>query len=129
MENFDNFMNHRVDTEYMHQGFSVDLGSGYSFATDGKYPVVRKLVLSFTGYKWYLNEEKNIDTETNKNINNMGTLRDFYLNHLTHKVFLYNHPSEGPLEVRFYEPLKLPKGLKEGNGVVEDFEIVLIQVI
>lgn len=129
MDSFDNFMKHKVSTKYYTTGFSVDLGGGYSFATDGKAPPIRELTLDFTGYKWYVDNERNIDTETNKDINNMGALRDFYLSHLTHKTFYYKHPSDGEIVVRFKEPLSIPKAKPDSGGVVEDFQITLIEML
>jgi phage-related protein len=131
LETFDDFMYHNDEISYINQGFSVDFGGGYSFATDGGFPVLREINLYFTGYKWYTKVEgfnEVIDYETNKNINNMGNLREFYKRHLTYKSFIYNHPTEGELKVRFAEPLTLPRRVKGGGGVCEDFTIKLRQV-
>lgn len=128
LETFDDFMLHNDDMSFVRQGFSVDFGGGYSFATDGEFPVLREFNLYFTGYKWYINDKGEIDTETNKNINNLGNLREFYKRHLTHKSFVYNHPTEGMVKVRFAEPLVLPRRIKAGGGVCEDFTVKLKQV-
>ena len=128
LETFDDFMLHNDDMAFVRQGFSVDFGGGYSFATDGEFPVLREFNLYFTGYKWYINDKGEIDTETNKNINNLGNLREFYKRHLTHKSFVYNHPTEGMVKVRFAEPLVLPRRIKAGGGVCEDFTVKLKQV-
>ena len=128
LETFDDFMLHNDDISFVNQGFSVDFGGGYSFATDGQFPVLRTFNLYFTGYKWYVNDKGEIDTETNKNINNLGRLREFYKRHLTHKSFLYNHPTEGMVKVRFAEPLILPKRITSAGGVCEDFTLKLKQV-
>lgn len=131
LETFDDFMLHNDDISYVNQGFSVDFGGGYSFATDGEFPVLRIFNLYFTGYKWYTKMEgfhEVLDFETNKNINNIGALREFYKRHLTHKSFIYNHPTEGEMKVRFAEPLVLPRRIKSGGGVCEDFSIKLKQV-
>lgn len=129
VDTFDDFMIHTCDMEYISQGFTVDMGDGYTFATDGKSPVVRKLSLTFTGYKWYMNEDGSVDSETNKSINNMGALRDFWLKHLTHKQFIYKHPTEGDLKVRFSSPLKIPSLRSVGFSVVKDFNVSLIQMV
>ena len=129
LDNFDNFMVHQCSTEYISQGFTVDMGDGYTFATDGKAPIVRKLSLTFRGYKWYTNEDGTIDTETNKNINNMGALRDFWKKHLTHKPFIYRHPKEGDLRVRFNCTFKDPEPLSIGFSVVKDFQLELIEMV
>lgn len=131
LETFDDFMLHSDDITFVNQGFSVDFGGGYSFATDGGFPVLREINLYFTGYKWYTKREgvnEVLDFETNKNINNIGALREFYKRHLTYKSFIYKHPTEGELKVRFAEPLVLPRRIKAGGGVCEDFTVKLKQV-
>lgn len=129
MADFDNFMLHKLQTDIQPQGLQISLGGGYSFATDGGYPLVHKLQLKFTGYKFYLKEDKTIDYETNKNINNLGTLYKFYTEKRQNKIFSYDHPLLGLINVRFENPLNIPAGVKNGNGLVEDFEVTLIQVI
>lgn len=128
LETFDDFMLHNDDFNFVNQGFSVDFGGGYSFATDGDFPVLREFNLYFRGYKWYVDEKGQIDTETNKAINNIGNLREFYKRHLTHKSFIYHHPTEGEVKVRFAEPLKMPRRITSGGGVCEDFTVKLKQV-
>lgn len=129
LDNFDNFMAHKCSLEYISQGFTVDMGDGYTFATDGKSPVIRKLKLTFTGYRWYMNEDGSVDVETNKNINNIGAFRDFWLAHLTHKQFIYKHPTEGNLNVRFNQPITIPELKSPGFSVVSDFSVELIQMV
>lgn len=129
LDTFDDFMLHQCSTEYVSQGFTVEMGDGYTFATDGKSPVVRRLSLTFRGYKWYMNEDGTVDTETNKNINNMGALRDFWMKHLTHKQFIYRHPTEGDLKVRFNCNFKNPEPLATGFSVVKDFQLELIEMV
>lgn len=131
MENFDNFMLHKVKTAYQPNGFSVKFGGGYSFDTDGGYPPLKLFTLTFTGYKYYMkkiNGVEVVDTETNVAINNLGALEAFYLEHLTYKTFEYNSPVYGRVYVRFNEPLVIPEGITNGNGVVEKFEITLKEV-
>lgn len=128
MENFDNFMLHKVKVEYQPNGFSVQFGGGYSFDTDGGYPPLKKFSLTFKGYQYYMTKEGLVDKEKNKNINNLGALEDFYMSHLTHKAFIYNHPVYGPVTVKFAEPLVIPEGITNGHGVVEELNITLKEV-
>lgn len=131
MDNFDNFMLHKVKVAYQPNGFSVNFGGGYSFDTDGGYPPLKRFTLTFDGYKYYMktiNGVEVVDTETNVNINNLGALEEFYKNHLTHKTFEYNHPVYGTVYVRFAEPLVIPEGITGAHGVVEKFEITLKEV-
>lgn len=129
IDTFDDFMVHTCSLEYISQGFTMDMGDGYTFATDGKAPLTRKLILTFTGYKWYMTEDGHVDVETNKSINNLGALRDFWKSHLTHKQFIYKHPTEGNLNVRFNQPLKIPELKSPGFSVVKDFQVELIQMV
>ena len=131
MDNFDNFMIHKVKAEYQNNGFSVNFGGGYSFDTDGGYPPLRKFTLTFTGYQFYTKEVNGIevvDREKNADINNIAALEDFYKAHLSHQTFVYNSPQFGKAYVRFAEPLIIPKGIPSGHGVLEDFDVVLKEV-
>lgn len=131
MDNFDDFMMHTVKTEYQANGFSVAFGGGYSFDTDGGYPPLKKFTLTFKGYQYYLKEENGvevIDTEKNKDKNNLGALEAFYLSHLTYKTFEYNSPVYGKVYVRFSEPLSIPEPLDSGRGFVKEFNVVLKEV-
>lgn len=131
MDNFDNFMIHRVNYEYQNQGFSVQFGGGYSFDTDGNYPLLRRLNLTFKGYKFYLKTVNGVevrDNDTNANINNMGALDQFYQSHKTNVTFEYNSPLFGKMLVRFAEPLKIPDIIEGSHGVCEQFNVVLKEV-
>lgn len=131
MDNFDNFMVHRVSYDYQNQGFSVQFGGGYSFDTDGNYPLLRRLNLTFKGYKFYLKTVNGVevrDNETNANINNMGALDQFYQTHKTNVTFEYNSPLYGKMLVRFAEPLKIPDIIEGSHGVCEQFNVVLKEV-
>lgn len=55
-------------------------------------------------------------------------LEAFYNAHKLHRSFLYPHPVYGNLEVKFMSPLKIPEGIKGGNGALNDFEIDLIEI-
>lgn len=131
MDNFDNFMIHRVKYDYQSQGFSVTFGGGYSFDTDGGYPPLRKLTLTFKGYQFYrkvVNGVEVIDKEKNIDKNNMGALDEFYREHLTHITFEYNSPIFGPMLVRFAEPLPIPEIIEGSDGVCEQFNVTLKEV-
>lgn len=59
---------------------------------------------------------------------NAGRLEDFYFNHRTWKKFIYPHPLYGDLAVRFNKPLSLPKGVINGGGIIESFEVRFLEV-
>jgi phage-related protein len=130
-DTFDNFMVHKVKVDYQSSGFSVAFGGGYSFDSDGEYPPLKLFTLTFKGYKYYLKEVNGvevIDTETNADINNMGALEAFYLDHLNYKTFIYNSPVYGAVYVRFSSPLQGIEGIESGHGVVKEFNVVLKEV-
>lgn len=124
-------MLHKDEVEYQPNGYNVTFGGGYSFDTDGSYPPLKRFILTFTGYKYYLKIENGIEViDRDKNIdkNNFGALEAFYLRHLSYKTFIYNSPVYGPVYVRFAEPLKKPKGKTSGQGLLEDFTVTLKEV-
>lgn len=130
-ENFDNFMMHTVKTEYLPNGFSVNFGGGYSFDADGEYPPLKRFILTFKGYQYYLktvNGIEVIDEERNIDKNNMKALENFYLRHLLYKTFEYNSPVYGKVLVRFAEPLQIPEGIENGRGILNEFNITLKEV-
>ena len=57
----------------------------------------------------------------------MKALIDFYEQHHTSKKFYYVHPVYAVLTVRFKKPLEAPRSIKDGNGITEPFEILLIE--
>lgn len=127
-DRFDNFSLHKVSTEYQSNNFSMTMGGGYSFDTDGSFPPLRIFNLKFTGFRYYVNSDGEVDAEINKDINNMKALEDFYRDHLTHKTFIYNHPVYGDVKVRFKDPLNIPEGITGAGGVLESFDVKLKEV-
>lgn len=131
MKNFDNFMIHRVKYEYQSQGVTIQFGGGYSFSTDGGYPLLRKLNLTFKGYQFYTKIENGvtvIDREKNADKNNMGALDLFYQEHKTNTTFIYNSPIFGEMLVQFAEPLIIPEIIEGTHGICEPFNVVLREV-
>ena len=125
--NFDNFMNHKREFEYISNVVSIQLGSGYSYTSKPISPQLKKFKLNFTGFRYYFNADGTIDYETNKSKNNIGTLCQFYEEMNMYTTFLYNDPQFGTVSVRFTEPMKVPKTVGD-RGVVEDFSITLQEV-
>lgn len=115
---------HRVETHYPTTGFSVQFGNAYRFTAAPDAPDQRTFSLKFTGFKYF----SPTDDTTNANINNMLALEKFYQRHRLHKSFIYPHPVHGNIVCRFAEPLKIPDGIPGGNGVVNGFEVTLVEV-
>jgi hypothetical protein len=122
--NFDNFMNHKREFEYIVNVATIQLGSGYSYTSKPISPQLKKFTLHFSGFRYYFNADGTIDYETNKTLNNLGALCQFYEEMNMYTTFLYNDQQFGEIPVRFAEAMKIPKGVGD-RGVVEDFRIVL----
>ena len=127
-DTFDNFMLHSRSYKYISNVNEISLGSGYSFVSKPTSPQLRELTLSFTGYKYYFNEDGSIDYFKNSKVNNVAALRKFYDEHNQWGEFVYNDPEFGALTVRFKEPFQCPDPILNGNGAVGDFTIILKEV-
>lgn len=126
METFD-FPYHRQRTEYPQSGNRIQLGNGYVFTSPPNAPDIRTFTLSFPTMFYYVNETDNALDKIKNPKYNMAVLEDFYNRHKLHKPFVYPHPVYGNIEVRFMDPLKIPEGIVNGNGALEDFNITLIE--
>lgn len=122
-----NFPYHKFRTEYPESGNRVQLGGNYVFTAPPNGPDLRRITLSFPTMKYYLNGLNQIDLTANPQIN-MAVLEKFYNDHKLHKSFTYPHPIYGNMEVKFFSPLKIPDGITNGGGAIEDFEIELIEI-
>ena len=56
-------------------------------------------------------------------------LKDFYMEHKSYKPFIYEHPIYGDMTVRFSKPIAMPKKIKGGVGVVQNFTVELQEVV
>jgi hypothetical protein len=126
MQTFD-FPYHTFRTEYPESGNRVQLGGNYIFTAPPNGPDLRRFTLKFETMVYYVYPDGSIDEMKNPSIN-MGKLEAFYNAHKLHRSFLYPHPVYGNLEVKFMSPLKIPEGIKGGNGALNDFEIDLIEI-
>lgn len=127
-DTFDNFMLHSRSYKYISNVNEISLGSGYSFLSKPTSPQLRELVLNFTGYKYYFNNDGSIDYFKNNKINNVAALRKFYDEHNQWATFIYNDVEFGALNVRFKEPFECPEPILKANGTVSNFTITLIEV-
>jgi hypothetical protein len=129
---------HKVETQYPESSIRVQFGNSYQFAAPPDSPDQRIFKLDFTGFKYYMTQSmvmvsgspvytQTVDLTTNQYINNVGALEAFYQAQRLYNKFTYNHPSAGSVVVRFSKPLLVPKGTPGGNGVVEDFQILLVE--
>lgn len=131
------FPYHKVSTEYPESGTRVQLNGNYVFTAPPSGPDLRKFTLKFPTMVYYakvLEEgeelepgENPMDIEKNRQYN-MATLEDFYNRHKMYKSFKYPHPIYGELEVKFFSPLRVPQGMTNGGGAVEEFQVELLEI-
>lgn len=115
------------ETENPESGYRGSLGGSYIFTAPPDAPDARLFKLTFECMKFFTDTDGNLDTTTSPEIN-MKKFIDFYIDHKLYSSFNFDHPIHGTLEVKFNKPLVEPKGIKNGNGAVESFEIELIEV-
>lgn len=127
METFDFPFHGTPQVTYPPRAQPVSFGGGYEFTTKPEGPPQRVFTLSFTGMQYFVDGSDNVDESVSPQ-RNMHAMDLFYQEHETWKRFIYPHPVYGNLTVRFQKPLEVPKGIKQGNGVVEDFTVTLIEM-
>lgn len=126
LEDFD-FPNHSFKTENPESSFRVKLGGSYVFSTPPTDPDQRVFVLSFTGMRFFVDEDNVLDESINPQLN-MFNLIKFYQRHKMYKSFRYEHPVHGTLEVKFNKPLTEEDVQPGGFGVVKDFSVELVEI-
>lgn len=117
----------KIETVYPESSVRLQFGKSWTFTAPPDAPDQRTFKLYLTGMKYYVDENKVIDEETNASINNLAVLDNFYQEVRMYTWFNFNHPVYGTLVCSFNKPLTIPKGVEGGNGVVEDFEVELLE--
>lgn len=117
--------NHNFGTAYnepfAHTSIKSNSSQSYLFSQSAK--PVRSFELDFATMIYAGDEVITCPDELN-----YSKLLAFYLEHGTHKAFIYNHPVYGDVKVRFAKPINLPK--KNSNSrTVQGFNITLIEII
>lgn len=122
-----NYALHKVETQYPESSIRVQFGKSWQFAAKPDAPDQRVFKLTFSGFKYYIDENGQVEAETNEFVNNLYSLELFYQSVRLYEKFVYPHPVYGNVVVRFNKPLLVPKGVHGGNGVVEDFTIEFVE--
>lgn len=121
------FVNYKRNFKYINGSTSIQLGNGYEFTSKPRSPILKEFTLTFTGYRYYFDENGNVDYETNANKDNGGALCRFYESVQTYDTFIYQDEQFGNVPVRFKEPLEPPQ--TDGKrAVLKDFSITLKEV-
>lgn len=121
------FENHKRNFKYLPNSNSIELGNGYEFVSKPRSPMLRQFTLTFTGFRYYFDENGNIDKETNAYRDNVAALHEFYESVGTWETFIYPDEQFGNKTVRFSEPMDAPQ--TDGHrAVVKDFSITLKEV-
>ena len=126
METFD-FDYHTPTTEYPESGTRVQLGRSYVYTSNSPAPDQRTITLSFEGMFNYWNIVANAPDVTRNPKLNFYRFEAFYNRHKRGTPFLYEHPQYGVLTVTFKDPLKTPKVIAGGNGMLESFSVTLLE--
>lgn len=122
-----NFPFHKVRTTYPESTTRVKLGNSWEFVAAPKAPDQRIFELTMRGMQYFVNKNGSIN-KTKHAGRNMALLEDFYREHQQWKSFYYDHPVHGTVTVRFMDPLDIPAGIDGGSGVVNEFQIRLIEL-
>ena len=117
---------HTFETKYVDDGDQGRLGKGWSFATKPNAPVQRTFVLNFQGMRYITSPGGSRDLLTDPQLN-MGRMEDFFQRHRLYQPFFYDHPFWGRQRVRFQRPIEVPRGVVGGSGVLQAFDVNLIE--
>lgn len=121
------FENHKRNFKYINNSDSIELGNGYAFVSRPRSPMLKEFTLTFTGFRYYFDENDEIDFETNQYKDNVAALCSFYETMGTYETFIYPDEQFGNVQVRFSEPLEIPQ--TDGRkAVVKDFSVTLKEV-
>lgn len=126
LETFD-FPYHTTETVNPDTGFRGKFGGSYLVTSPPDSPDQREFKLGFTGMQFFVDGTGVVEIVTEVQ-RNMKVMIDFYILHKLHLSFNYIHPVYGQVVVKFNQPLPEPKGIKGGLGVIEDFEVTLIEI-
>ena len=121
------FPYHLFETVNPETGFRGQFGGNYTFTAEPDAPDQRLFKLTFDGMQFFTDGNGDLEDTTHLETN-MYRMINFYKAHKLHTTFNYTHPVHGVLVVKFNKPLPEPKGIKAGNGVLEGFEVELIEI-
>lgn len=114
-------------TKYPESGARIQFGNSYVFTAPPTAPDQRSFILTLSGMQYFVASDGSIDRSEQPE-RNMAVLEDFYNDHKTYLSFQFEHPVYGMLNCKFARPLEIPTGIPGGNGVLESFEVELMEI-
>jgi len=99
--------------------------NGWQFSSKPKVPFQQSFKVTLHGLTWYLQSNGLYDSTTNLTFN-ARRFELFYQAHGTWDEFSWTHPHLGALSVKFKTAVAVPKALVNSSGLIEAFEIMLI---
>jgi len=99
--------------------------NGWDYTPRPVVPYRRKFKILLGGLRWYFNDNGTIDYLTNPSYN-AGRLEKFYRDHRKWKEFGYEHEWMGSIELRFENPVSVPKAIPNSGGLIEELEIMTV---
>lgn len=123
---FDFCVNSRVAESISPEEPEVTDFNGWSYHPAPNLPFRPSYRVMLDGLTWYQNTDGTLDLTTSPETN-AGRLEQFYRGHRLHKPFLFNHEYLGGILMRFSTPVSVPMGLIQSGGLIDRFEINMIQ--
>lgn len=117
----------RFGTKRPETGQRMQLGGSYVYTEPPSGPIQRVFELKIPGLQYFLDQAGLLDL-TQEVHRNMAVLEAFYEEHQLHKSFLFDHPVYGQITCKFNAAMPTPQGIPDGNGMVEDLDINLIEI-
>ncbi|MGN6820276.1 MAG: hypothetical protein ACTHJR_16555 [Sphingomonas sp.] len=125
METFNFCPNTQVVTNLPPDPVQAISMNGWTFTAKPTVPYQKKFKVKLFGLRWYLQSSGLYDTTTNPTIN-ARLLEQFYERNGVWNPFTWTHPHLGSLTVRFNQPVNVPESLENSNGLIDAFEIQMI---
>lgn len=100
--------------------------NGWPFSSRPRVPYQRTFIVTLQGMQWYLQANGLYDDATNAAYN-AHALELFYAANGTWDSFTFNHPHLGAITCRFAEPVQVPEAIPNSGGLIDKFDIKLVE--
>lgn len=100
--------------------------NGWTFTSKPAVPYQKTFVLRLQGLRWFLLPAGGYDVVTMP-LFNARRLELFYEQNGVWDNFDFPHPHLGTIRCRFAEPVEVPEAAPNSGGLIEAFEVTLIQ--